>query len=85
MRYIFPFNTGITNIYLLICVTLSYFCIPIFAFICTHTVCGYIPTVTEYWQQASSTIALLVFGLYSLIGTICLYISYFRRIRKSKK
>lgn len=85
MRYVFPFNSSATNVYLLICVTLSYFCFPVIAFILTHLICGYFPSVSVYRQQFSSATAFLIVGIYSALGLIHLYVTYFKRRSKSKK
>lgn len=82
MKYIFPFNSTATNVFLLINITLSYICFPIAAFILTHIICGYFPSITEYRQQFCSATAFLIVGIYSAIGMICMYVQYFRRRKK---
>lgn len=84
MKYVFPFNATATNVFFLISITLSYLCFPIAAFILTHLICGYFPSITEYRQQFCSATAFLVVGIYSVIGMICMYVHYFRRRKKRR-
>ena len=85
MRHIFPFNAAVDNVFLLISVTLSYFCFPVLALIMTHVICGFFPSVTTYTQQLCSSIAFLIVAIYCIAATIHLYVTYFRRAKLKSK
>lgn len=85
MRYIFPFNASATNGILLAAITMSYICLPVVALIATNVICTYIPSVTTYYREYISSAAFLFVGIYSVIGIITMYVSFFRMRRKYKK
>lgn len=81
MRYIFPFNSSATNVYMLIAITMSYISFPIMAFLVVHTACVFLGVPTHNTQFSAATAFLLV-GIYSIVGAITMYIGYFKRKNK---
>ena len=78
MRYIFPFNSSATNIFMLLGITMSYICFPIMAFLVVHTVCLFLGVSAANTQFSAAT-AFLIVGIYSIVGALTMYISYFKR------
>lgn len=85
MKYVFPFNSTATNGILLAAITMSYVCFPVIALIVTHVICTYIPSISDYNREYFSSAAFLFVGIYSILGIVTMYISFFRRKRKYKK
>ena len=85
MRYVFPFNSSATNVIMLVAITMSYICFPFVALIVTNVACSYFPAISEYDRMYYSSAAFLFVGVYSLIGVIAMYISFFNRKRKYGK
>ena len=83
MRKIFPFNASATNIYMLIAITMSYICFPILGFLTVHTACVFLG-VSTYNTQFSAATAFLIVGIYSIIGIITMYVSYYK-VKKQNK
>lgn len=81
MRKIFPFSYMATNIFMLLGITMSYISFPILAFLAVHTFCVFIGVPT-YNTQFSAATAVLIVGIYSLVGLITMYVYYFRYWRK---
>jgi len=81
MRYIFPFNSSATTIYMLLAITMSYISFPIMAFLVVHTACMFMGISTHNTQFSAAT-AFLVVGIYSLVGATTMYVSYFKRKNK---
>lgn len=82
MRYIFPFNKSATNVIMLISITLSYFCLPVMALILVNVICSYFPFISTYNKEYYSSAAFLFVGIYSVVGTIAMYVDFFRRKMK---
>lgn len=80
LRKIFPFNAHATNIFLLLAVTMSYISFPILAFITVHSACVFFG-VPAYNTKFSAATAFLLVGIYSIVGMIIMYLSYFKKRR----
>lgn len=80
MRRIFSFSYMATNIFMLLGLTMSYICFPILAFITVHTFCTLIGMASERTRFSAAT-AVLIVGIYSLVGLVLMYIYYFKNRR----
>ena len=79
MRRLYPFVKNVTNILLLIAVTLSFLSFPVLALICAHSVCKSVLQLSLYSSQLVGTWAFIVVGFYSFIGLVYMYIRYFKK------
>lgn len=82
MRYVFPFNSLATNAIMLTAITMSYICYPVIALVVVRVVCNFIPALSSYQGMYFSAAAFLFVGIYSVIGIITMYVSFFANKRK---
>ncbi len=78
MTKIYPFVKSVTNIMLLISVTLSFLCFPFIAMMFVHTICKIVFSLSVHSSQVAGTTAFIIVGLYSLVGIVYMYIHYFK-------
>ncbi len=84
MKRLFPLNRSAVNPFFLASLTLSYLCLPIFAYVFTYLVCGFFPSVSEYVRRVCSGAAFLLLSIYSITGAVLMNIDYFKKKRNKQ-